>query len=145
MRRASVLLDQQIMDEARAQRMVIKLLLLGAGESGKSTFFKQAISLYGLSCVFFSDFLYKPKLAGKDHSVEDRKLYIPAIISNILTSMIVLIKHSEKLNVFVAPENHLLAEHTRLEIEQSLGAIDSLWPRIVPNLVCVLRAFELQS
>jgi hypothetical protein len=47
---------------------VNKLLLLGAGESGKSTLFKQMITLY-----------------GKGFSESDRMSYLPIIANNIIT------------------------------------------------------------
>jgi hypothetical protein len=56
------------MNEAahRKEMLVAKMLLLGAGESGKSTLFKQIIGLY-----------------GKGWSVNDRKKYKEAVYTNI--------------------------------------------------------------
>jgi GTPase SAR1 family protein len=47
-----------------------KLLLLGAGESGKSTLFKQMITIY-----------------GKGYPESERKTFAPIIYNNIITSM----------------------------------------------------------
>lgn len=44
---ASLRIDAENDRDFRAQRGVIRLLLLGAGESGKSTVFKQIRMLYG--------------------------------------------------------------------------------------------------
>lgn len=40
-------IDKQIIQDYRQDEMVAKLLLLGTGESGKSTVFKQMVSIYG--------------------------------------------------------------------------------------------------
>ena len=51
-----------------------KLLLLGAGESGKSTLFKQAVNLY-----------------GKGHTIEQKREYLPVIHNTIINSLKLLI------------------------------------------------------
>jgi len=59
---------------------VKKLLLLGAGESGKSTLFKQMITLY-----------------GKGYSEQDRATYKPIVFQNTLSAMQILIQNCEAL------------------------------------------------
>jgi len=56
------------------------LLLLGAGESGKSTLFKQMISIY-----------------GKGFSEEDRREYIHIVYTNVIGSMKTLCEQSDEL------------------------------------------------
>jgi guanine nucleotide-binding protein subunit alpha len=73
-------LEKQIVADQRADQQVNKLLLLGAGESGKSTLFKQMITIY-----------------GKGFSLEDRKEYIHVVFSNILLSVKTLCDQSDKL------------------------------------------------
>ena len=58
-----------------------KLLLLGAGESGKSTLFKQMISLY-----------------GKGYSEQERMTYKSVVFSNTITAMKCLIENCEELS-----------------------------------------------
>lgn len=62
--------DKQIRRDNERDRAKIKLLLLGAGESGKSTIFKQMRLLY-----------------GKGYSEEDRRQMLPVVYFNTLTSI----------------------------------------------------------
>jgi len=64
----------------------VKLLLLGAGESGKSTLFKQMINLY-----------------GNGFSEEERIAYVPSIRSNVLVAMQTLCFNSDKYGA-VSPQ-----------------------------------------
>jgi len=57
-----------------------KLLLLGAGESGKSTLFKQMVSLY-----------------GKGYSEKERKSYKAIVFANTITAMKCLLENGEEL------------------------------------------------
>jgi len=59
----------------------IKLLLLGAGESGKSTIFKQMKVIY-----------------GDDHSEADRRQMLPTVYSNVIQAMKVLCEQAIALN-----------------------------------------------
>jgi len=73
----------------------VKLLLLGAGESGKSTLFKQMINLY-----------------GKGFSDDERKAYAASIRSNAIVAMQTLCVNSEKFETVAqnlqAHKSHLL-------------------------------------
>jgi len=70
-------LENGINQDLAADKQVNKLLLLGAGESGKSTLFKQMISIY-----------------GKGFPEQERNSYVPIIYNNIITSMKTLCKQS---------------------------------------------------
>jgi len=70
-------LDGAISHDLASDKAVNKLLLLGAGESGKSTLFKQMISIY-----------------GKGFSEVERSTYVPIIHNNVLTAMKQLCKYS---------------------------------------------------
>jgi guanine nucleotide-binding protein G(i) subunit alpha len=70
-------IDRQLQQEVEEDTKVIKLLLLGAGESGKSTLFKQAIKLY-----------------GKGFSEQALQDYSRGITENVLTSMGTLVRES---------------------------------------------------
>lgn len=72
--------DATLESEARAEQEKIKLLLLGAGESGKSTVFKQMKILY-----------------GKNFSEEERKAQAPTIHNNIVVAMKMLVNQVKLL------------------------------------------------
>lgn len=73
--------------DAEAENQKIKLLLLGSGESGKSTIFKQMKILYGMG---FRD--------------EDRKQQLPVIMQNTIGQMKVLLQACEDMEIAVAAE-----------------------------------------
>jgi guanine nucleotide-binding protein G(i) subunit alpha len=74
---ASQALDNKLANDHQEDKHVNKLLLLGAGESGKSTLFKQMITIY-----------------GKGFNEAERASFVSIIHNNILTSMKTLIKYS---------------------------------------------------
>jgi len=63
-------LEQKMTQDHTADQQINKLLLLGAGESGKSTLFKQMITIY-----------------GKGFPESERKTFAPIIYNNMITSM----------------------------------------------------------
>jgi GTPase SAR1 family protein len=63
-------LDKAQQKDAQRDKIVKKLLLLGAGESGKSTLFKQMITIY-----------------GHGFPVDERKSYLNIIFANIIACM----------------------------------------------------------
>lgn len=75
--RRSKELDRAMRNMQQVESQVNKLLLLGAGESGKSTLFKQMLLIYGTG---FSD--------------EDKAAFTAVIHNNILTSLKTLIEQS---------------------------------------------------
>jgi hypothetical protein len=77
-------IDDLVEREHEKDKQRIKLLLLGAGESGKSTIFKQMRILY-----------------GKGFGEEDRKNFKPVIFSNTLLSMKTLVQQSDELSFAV--------------------------------------------
>lgn len=78
-------LDAQAEADFAADRRKIKLLLLGAGESGKSTIFKQMKILYGVG--------FQP---------DDLKATVPVIHSNVIGSMQALCTATDTLGIPVA-------------------------------------------
>jgi len=68
-------IERAMQDDNTQEQQINKLLLLGAGESGKSTLFKQMIEIYG---------------AGFPES--ERATYAPIIYNNVISSMMDLVK-----------------------------------------------------
>lgn len=80
--RRSKLIDRQLQQEKKNLRQEIKILLLGAGESGKSTFIKQMRIIH-----------------GQDYSEQDRLEFRAVIYHNILKSMKILVEARRRLQI----------------------------------------------
>ena len=79
--------------KACAKERIVKLLLLGAGESGKSTFVKQMKIIH-----------------GNGYSICELNTFITIIHGNLLTSMVEVIKAMDKLNISLHnPSNQVCA------------------------------------
>eukprot|EP00954_Amorphochlora_amoebiformis_P008012 620959-Amorphochlora_amoeboformis.AAC.3 len=71
-------LQKELNRQNQSQEEIHKLLLLGAGQSGKSTLFKQMISLY-----------------GDGFSESERESYRPIIFGNVISSMQTLVEQAD--------------------------------------------------
>jgi len=71
-------IENHMNEDHKKDQAIHKLLLLGAGESGKSTLFKQLMTIYGSG---FSD--------------EDRRSYKSAVYSNIMANIKTLVEQSD--------------------------------------------------
>ena len=78
-------LDTLQKKKEEADSHILKLLILGAGESGKSTLFKQLNSLY-----------------GSGFNEEERKMYKPIIAANAISAIKVLLRAPDKLAGYVS-------------------------------------------
>ena len=81
-RRASNRIDEELQKSARDREDVVKLLLLGTGESGKSTIVKQMKIIH-----------------GNGYSNEELNNFKTVVHSNLLTSVTQVITATEKLNI----------------------------------------------
>eukprot|EP00249_Psilotum_nudum_P024797 c29296_g1_i2 orf=329-1480(+) len=137
-------IDSRIAQEAKAEKGIHKLLLLGAGESGKSTIFKQLKVLFQTG---FDDM--------------ERRSYIPAIHANVYQSIKILHDASKEFaeteeentsKYILRSENQVLGEKL-----SEIGGLSDLWPlteELALNIQTVwmdpaiqttfLRASELQ-
>jgi len=108
-------LDLSIRSDFNQDRQVNKLLLLGAGESGKSTILKQFITIY-----------------GKGFSDEDRKGYRSIVENNIITAIKTLCKYSEKFGPIRKENTKSLIAVDEIKFEEKLSPqlamqIEILW------------------
>ena len=79
--------------QASARERIVKLLLLGAGESGKSTFVKQMKIIH-----------------GDGYSIDELNSFTSIIHGNLLTSTVEVIKAMDKLNIALHnPSNQVCA------------------------------------
>lgn len=75
-------IEKQLRKDKRDARRELKLLLLGTGESGKSTFIKQMRIIHGTG-----------------YSDEDRRTFIKLVYQNIFMAMNAMIRAMETLNI----------------------------------------------
>jgi GTPase SAR1 family protein len=80
-------LENTLTQDHSQDQAINKLLLLGAGESGKSTLFKQMIQIY-----------------GKGYPESERKTFIPIIYNNIITTMKTLCAQSNTYAPITDPQ-----------------------------------------
>ena len=111
----------------------VKLLLLGAGESGKSTIFKQMKVIY-----------------GAPYNDDDKRQILPVVYSNLISSMKILIEQAGTLNlidkvVAVKSFEMVKAVSDSAIVDSTLGdAIADLWKDPGIQLVWAKRAeFQL--
>ncbi|KPP75247.1 guanine nucleotide-binding protein G(q) subunit alpha-like [Scleropages formosus] len=81
-RRINDEIERQLRRDKRDARRELKLLLLGTGESGKSTFIKQMRIIH-----------------GSGYSEEDKRGFTKLVYQNIFTSMQAMIRAMETLNI----------------------------------------------
>ncbi|XP_054666783.1 guanine nucleotide-binding protein subunit alpha-14 [Grus americana] len=117
--RISAEIERQLRRDKRDARRELKLLLLGTGESGKSTFIKQMRIIH-----------------GSGYTEEDRKGFTKLVYQNIFTAMQVMIRAMDTLQIqYTSKENEEsaqmikeveVAKVTVLERKQ-VEAIKKLW------------------
>jgi len=91
-------IEHELDQEKTKQRSTVKLLLLGAGESGKSTVAKQ------LKIIHMDGF-----------SKEELLSYTSIIFSNTVGSMRVILEACEKLSISLNPENQSIGQRVLQE------------------------------
>lgn len=110
-------IDKLIEKDKQTLRRQVKLLLLGAGESGKSTFLKQMRIIHGIK--------FEPELV---------KEYQHVIYQNVVKGMKVLVDARDKLNIpWENPKNSDYGNHI-LKFENSMMLDDRLFLHYAPSL-----------
>lgn len=85
--------------ELKRQDEIVKLLLLGAGESGKSTIFRQMKLLY-----------------GKKFTEEEMQSLIPIVHANILSNFLVVLNNAAPKGVSIGPKN--IADRLQTQVDE---------------------------
>ncbi|XP_013108601.1 guanine nucleotide-binding protein subunit alpha-11 [Stomoxys calcitrans] len=128
-------IDEEIEKKKRQEKNQIKLLLLGTGESGKSTFIRQMRIIY-----------------DKGFTDEDSKGFIPTIMQNILESMKTMIGAMSYFNIDYELHSNIRnsqviknADNEKFAslIDMYLTAIKELWSDAGIQ-ECFLRRSEYQ-
>ncbi|KAL0979682.1 hypothetical protein UPYG_G00188190 [Umbra pygmaea] len=118
-RRINQEIEKQLKRDKKDSRMEVKLLLLGTGESGKSTFIKQMRVIHGTG-----------------YSEEDKRGFTKLIYWNIFTAMQSMIRAMETLNIpYAEVQNQEYASMlSEVEVDNvnaletgQVDAIRSLW------------------
>lgn len=117
--RAAIARDQKIANQNKTDfdkgNRVIKLLLLGAGESGKSTIFKQ-ISI----------------INGKEPTKEELEENVPVVHMNIFNNIILLLEY--------AVEHGLEFGEMKQDVDEFLGKYDKN-SQLTPEAVELIKSF----
>jgi len=119
--RRSRQIDRQLAQEKKNLRQEIKILLLGAGESGKSTFIKQMRIIH-----------------GEDYSELDRLEFRSIIFHNVLKGVKILVEARRRLQIPLQnPENeangyavasyHRNSQLSPEEFHQYVEPLKALW------------------
>ena len=95
-------IEQELEKEQQTMNKTIKLLMLGAGESGKSTIIKQMRIIH-----------------ANGYTPEDCEKYLPVILSNMMSYMITIIK-VETVFAFFRPST----SHPPLENQHELSSFE---------------------
>lgn len=112
-------IDKIILSDKRKSRRELKLLLLGTGESGKSTFIKQMKIIH-----------------ERDYTLEERVAYVTVIHNNVFTAVHSLLRAMNDLNIDFSSETSLQfcqlfsqSEMNSFDLseEQFVSAIKHLW------------------
>eukprot|EP00123_Amoebidium_parasiticum_P016781 comp23581_c2_seq1/m.39980 comp23581_c2_seq1/g.39980 ORF comp23581_c2_seq1/g.39980 comp23581_c2_seq1/m.39980 type:complete len:355 (-) comp23581_c2_seq1:179-1243(-) len=130
-------IDRGLRADKNQMRREVKLLLLGAGESGKSTIVKQMRIIH-----------------GDGYSEKDRQDFAPVIYLNIIRSMQVLIVAAEKLGIQLEPEAQPYADtilrldkNSMIDLTPQISeAIQRLWALpSIQNTYGRKREFQLND
>ncbi|XP_078106956.1 guanine nucleotide-binding protein subunit alpha-14 [Sander vitreus] len=108
-------IEKQLRRDKKDSRRELKLLLLGTGESGKSTFIKQMRIIH-----------------GGGYTDEDKRSYAKLVYQNIFTSMQAMTRAMEALRISLAdPQNQ---SHANLVLEVEVDKVEELEQSLVVAL-----------
>lgn len=121
---ASKDIDKKATRDQSKDAQINKLLLLGSGESGKSTLFKQMIAIYGLG---FPE--------------EERKQFVTIIHNNVISSMICLCEAMTTLGYSVkSPEAEAAFKNM-----SNLATLDEVDSKLATDIECLWKDAGIQE
>ncbi|KAM4616251.1 guanine nucleotide-binding protein subunit alpha-14-like isoform 1-T1 [Polymixia lowei] len=108
-------IERQLRKDKKDSRRELKLLLLGTGESGKSTFIKQMRIIH-----------------GGGYTEEDKRGYAKLVFQNIFTSMQAMIRAMEALSIAYSDAQNQSHADAILEVE--VDQVDTLEPSLAVGI-----------
>ncbi|XP_068193381.1 guanine nucleotide-binding protein G(o) subunit alpha-like [Antennarius striatus] len=115
-------IEQDLHEQARTERNVVKILLLGAAESGKTTLIKQIKMIH-----------------SHGFSKQELLSFKPAILDNLLTSMKFVLQGMGILRINLANKKNKIHARSILSCSQCIGEDQELLP-FVAHALCALWA-----
>ncbi|KAL3053711.1 hypothetical protein OYC64_006102 [Pagothenia borchgrevinki] len=115
-------IEQDIFEHARTEMNVVKILMLGAAESGKSTLIKQIKIIH-----------------SHGFSKQELMSFKAAVLDNLLTSMKFVLRGMGMLRINLANKKNKMHARSILSCSQCLGDDDELLP-FVAHAICALWA-----
>ncbi|KAK1877373.1 Guanine nucleotide-binding protein G(o) subunit alpha [Dissostichus eleginoides] len=113
-------IEQDIFEHARTEMNVVKILMLGAAESGKSTLIKQIKIIH-----------------SHGFSKQELMSFKAAVLDNLLTSMKFVLRGMGMLRINLANKKNKMHARSILSCSQCLGDDDELLP-FVAHAICAL-------
>ncbi|XP_028569723.2 guanine nucleotide-binding protein subunit alpha-15 [Podarcis muralis] len=111
-------INRLLQEQKKRDRWELKLLLLGTGESGKSTFIKQMRIIHGLG-----------------YAEEDRKEFAKVVYQNIFMSIQAMVRAMEVLQIsYAQPENAQNAELLMAVDTYKMKEMDARHARMIKSL-----------
>ena len=110
-------IDKQLAKEKIQFRRTIKILLLGSGESGKSTFLKQMRIIH-----------------GKEYSDDELREFKPIIYGNIIKGMKVLIDARNKLSIPWGDERNVVNANLVFSFDNNIRLDEVIFVQYVAGL-----------
>ena len=114
---ASRHIDKQLAKEKIHYRRTMKILLLGSGESGKSTFLKQMRIIH-----------------GKDFFEDELKDYKPTIYGNLVKGMKVLIDARDKLHIPWGDKENIQHANIVFGYDNNVKLDEGVFLQFVPSM-----------
>ncbi len=127
-RHRSRTIDKQLAREKLHFRRTVKILLLGSGESGKSTFLKQMRIIH-----------------GKDFQDDELREYKPTIYSNMVKGMKVLVDARDKLGIPWGDDNNIQHANIVFSYDNNVRLDESLFCQYVPSMTALWKDTGIQS